>query len=102
NNDGRVRKTMLTLVRRGDVRTRAENGLSVGRCFNCNAPLTETLTTTCDFCNTELSGDPRDWLLETESGYRAWYPAQDRAIRLAVEAGSADLKDARVREWMVY
>src|SRR5439155_6236693 len=91
-----------TLVRRADARTHPENGLSVGRCFQCNAPLSETLTTTCDFCRAELSGDPRDWLLDEHHGYNTWYPSQDRSLRLLVESGRADLNDARVREWMVY
>lgn len=65
-------RSVLVLTRKAGATTPAENGMATSRCPNCNAPLTATLTSTCDFCGAELASGDRDWVLEEALTYEAW------------------------------
>jgi hypothetical protein len=65
NTDGEIRPRTSTFVlaRGADAKTNAGNGMSTARCPNCNAPLTASLSSHCDFCGASLGSNPSDWLL---------------------------------------
>ena len=46
---------VFTLVRKHGARTNTANGVSTDRCPECNAPLTDSAATACEFCGTQLS-----------------------------------------------
>lgn len=54
---------MFTLRRKAGATTQASHGMSTNRCPSCNAPLTDTLSPSCDYCGTVLSGGDRDWVV---------------------------------------
>jgi hypothetical protein len=59
-------RTRLTLARGPHVKTRTDNGMSTHRCPSCNAPLGDSLTPRCDFCQAELVASREDWILVGE------------------------------------
>ncbi|MBI3182324.1 MAG: TIM44-like domain-containing protein [Myxococcales bacterium] len=54
---------IFSLVRKSGATTNTSNGMSTCRCQSCNAPLSDSVTSTCDYCGAELSGGERDWVL---------------------------------------
>ena len=63
---------VFVLVRKAGATTRADNGMSTNRCPQCNAPLSGSLSTTCDYCGTELALGERDWVLREAVSWDAW------------------------------
>jgi hypothetical protein len=61
--DPESHSSMFYLARGPGAQTNAGNGMSTARCPNCNAPLTASLSSHCDFCGTTLGGNPNEWLL---------------------------------------
>ncbi len=68
---------IFTLIRRAGAKTRTDNGMSTHRCPNCNAPLSDSVTPTCDFCNAELSGGALDWVVDSAATFDAWNAAEN-------------------------
>jgi hypothetical protein len=64
--EGARRRTRLELVRGRHAKTRTDTGMSTSRCPGCNAPLTDSLTARCDFCQAQLSASPDAWVLVGE------------------------------------
>ncbi|MCY1023171.1 TIM44-like domain-containing protein [Pyxidicoccus sp. MSG2] len=75
---------VFSLVRRHGAQTNADNGMSTDRCPNCNATLTDSAATTCDFCNTQLGTGERDWVLASALPYEAWNVEQDQRYQANV------------------
>jgi len=58
------RRHVLVMVRAADAKTDRGAGLSTERCGNCNAPLTDSDSTSCDYCGHDLAGASREWQFE--------------------------------------
>jgi predicted lipid-binding transport protein (Tim44 family)/tellurite resistance protein len=69
---------IFSLVRKHGAQTNTANGMSTDRCPNCNATLTDSAATSCDFCGTQLSTGERDWVLASALPYEAWNAEQDQ------------------------
>ncbi|QSQ26212.1 TIM44-like domain-containing protein [Pyxidicoccus parkwayensis] len=63
---------IFTLVRKHGAKTNTDNGMSTDRCPNCNATLTDSAATTCDFCGQQLGTGERDWVLSSALPFEAW------------------------------
>ncbi|NVJ23653.1 TIM44-like domain-containing protein [Myxococcus sp. AM011] len=63
---------VFTLVRKHGARTNTANGVSTDRCPQCNAPLTDSAATACEFCGTQLATGERDWVLASALPFEAW------------------------------
>jgi len=70
---------IFTLARKHGATTNTANGMSTNRCPQCNAPLTNSAATTCDFCGTQLGSGERDWVLASALPFEAWNATQGRA-----------------------
>jgi len=98
---------MFLLVRRRGATTNTANGMSTSRCPQCSAPLTDSLSTACDYCGVELSSGARDWVLQSAETIEAWNSREeDRFQAIAVKPGerpAADvITDVRERERLLY
>lgn len=82
-------RSVFTLVRQSGAKTPAQNGMSTNRCPNCNAPLTDTLTTTCDYCGAELSSGAQDWVLDSALTFEAWAARERERVTGAVAGRQA-------------
>jgi predicted lipid-binding transport protein (Tim44 family) len=56
-------QSTFRLTRGAGAKTNSANGMSTSRCPSCNAPLTASLSPTCDYCGAELSSGQGDWVL---------------------------------------
>jgi tellurite resistance protein len=74
---------VFVLARDVGATSNPKNGMATSRCPGCNAPLTDTLTSSCDFCGAELSHGAADWVLRDARTYEAW-----RALGYAARAGA--------------
>ena len=63
---------MFVLSRAAGATSNPKNGMATSRCPNCNAPLTDTLTSTCDYCSADLSQGGGDWVLEDARTFESW------------------------------
>jgi predicted lipid-binding transport protein (Tim44 family)/uncharacterized tellurite resistance protein B-like protein len=75
---------VFTLTRRHGARTNTDNGVSTDRCPQCNATLTDSAASTCDFCGTQLGSGERDWVLLTALPFEAWSVARDQRSQASV------------------
>jgi predicted lipid-binding transport protein (Tim44 family)/tellurite resistance protein len=75
---------VFTLMRKHGARTNTANGMSTDRCPQCNATLTDSAVTTCDFCGTQLGGGERDWVLASALPCEAWRVKQAQRHQAAV------------------
>ncbi|MBX5481506.1 MAG: TIM44-like domain-containing protein [Myxococcaceae bacterium] len=91
---------VFVLQRAAGATTRAENGMSTARCPNCNAALTDSLTSTCDFCQAELGSGARDWVLASASSIELW-SARERSREPAL-AGTDEVIDREERTRLLY
>ena len=69
---------IFTLMRKHGARTNTANGMSTDRCPQCNAPLTDSAATSCDYCGTELGGGQRDWVLASADPFESWNAREQR------------------------
>lgn len=69
---------IFTLVRRHGAKTNTDNGMSTDRCPNCNATLTDSAATTCDYCGTQLGTGEMDWVLSSALPVEQWNVEQDQ------------------------
>jgi uncharacterized tellurite resistance protein B-like protein len=72
---------MFKLVRKRGATTNTTNGMSTSRCPHCSAPLTDSLSTRCDYCEVELSSGARDWVLASAQTIEAWNSREDEIFR---------------------
>lgn len=89
---------MFVLTRDGQAKTQTDSGMATNRCPNCHAPLTDTLSASCDYCGQLLGNGQADWVLLHALPYETWdsveaqryhrVVAGERAAREA-EAGPA-------------
>ncbi len=86
---------VFVLVRMAGATTRTDNGMSTHRCPQCNAPLSASLSTTCDYCGAELSLGARDWVLREALSWDAWQGKDARRYNAAVASGAARAKAAK-------
>ncbi|MHB8876107.1 MAG: TIM44-like domain-containing protein [Myxococcaceae bacterium] len=78
---------VFTLVRKAGATTNTSNGMSTHRCPQCNGPLTESVSSTCDFCGAELGGGERDWVLSSAASFEAWNATENQRFH-ARQAGT--------------
>jgi uncharacterized tellurite resistance protein B-like protein len=88
---------VLTLVRKHGAATNTANGMSTDRCPQCNATLTDSAATSCDYCGTQLGGGERDWVLESALPFEAWNVEQDQRHQAAVLRKAVAMQEARQR-----
>ena len=98
---------VFVLARKAGAVTRTDNGLSTNRCPQCNAPLSDSLSTTCDYCGTELAHGERDWVLREALSWDAWRGADTRRDHVPVPTKGArtstdGVLDAGERERLLY
>jgi len=98
---------IFTLVRRSGATTNTVNGMSTSRCPQCSAPLTDTLSPTCDFCGEELASGARDWVLAAANTFEAWSSLEDRRFQAVTAAqgarpGAEVITDVHERERLLY
>ncbi|WP_044890935.1 TIM44-like domain-containing protein [Myxococcus hansupus] len=72
---------IFTLTRKHGATTNTANGMSTDRCPQCNAPLTNSAATDCEYCGTALASGERDWVLSAARSYEAWNAAEDSRFR---------------------
>ncbi|WP_434391209.1 TIM44-like domain-containing protein [Melittangium boletus] len=72
---------VFTLRRQHGATTNTSNGMSTDRCAQCNAPLTDSAATTCDFCGTRLGTGERDWVLVSAEPVESWRAGARPAAR---------------------
>jgi tellurite resistance protein len=98
---------VFTLLRRAGAKTRTENGMATDRCPQCNAPLTDSASPSCDFCGSLLSDGERDWVLSSALSYEAWNSVEDQRYlevtsRASTARGAEVILDVRERERLLY
>jgi len=67
---------VFSLLRKVGATTRVASGMSTDRCPQCNVPLTDSASPSCDYCGTLLSGGDQDWVLSEARTYEAWNAAE--------------------------
>jgi tellurite resistance protein len=75
---------VFTLLRKHGAQTNTANGMSTSRCPQCNAPLTDSAATTCDFCGTQLGSGERDWVLASALTFEQWNVQESQHYQAAV------------------
>jgi hypothetical protein len=65
-------RSIVTMVRASSAKTDRGVGLSNERCGNCGAPLTNSDSTTCDFCGNDLSEAAKNWQLDALIPIEQW------------------------------
>ncbi len=98
---------MFTLVRRSGAATNTANGMSTNRCPQCNAPLTDSLTSRCDFCGSELGSGQRDWILSAAETFESWNSLEDRRFDALTTGtrtrpGAQVITDVHERQRLLY
>jgi predicted lipid-binding transport protein (Tim44 family)/uncharacterized tellurite resistance protein B-like protein len=86
---------IFSLVRRHGAQTNAANGMSTDRCPQCNATLTDSAATTCDYCGTQLGSGERDWVLASALPFEAWNVEQDQRHQASVLRKAVATEQAR-------
>ncbi|MFL5318296.1 MAG: TIM44-like domain-containing protein [Myxococcaceae bacterium] len=79
-------RSIFIFVRKGTAKTNAATGMATNRCPNCAAPLTDTVSPTCDFCGAQLQDGEKDWVLKSALSYEAWDAQEGRAYQAATAA----------------
>jgi uncharacterized tellurite resistance protein B-like protein len=80
---------MFVLTRAPGAKTNVANGVSTNRCPNCNAPLTDSLSPSCDFCGAMLANGDGDWVLLSADPFEAWTSHEDRRYAQVAAAEAA-------------
>ena len=98
---------MFILVRKRGATTNTANGMSTSRCLHCGAPLTDSLSATCDYCGAELSSGERDWVLELALTIEAWNSRERERFQAVVAKSAAPpanevITDVHERERLLY
>lgn len=75
---------VFTLLRKHGAHTNTANGMSTARCPQCNAPLTDSAATTCDYCGTQLGSGERDWVLFSALTFEQWNAQETQHYQAAV------------------
>lgn len=75
---------VFTLLRKHGAQTSTANGMSTCRCPQCNAPLTDSAASTCDYCGTQLGSGERDWVLASALTFEQWNVQEHRRYQEAI------------------
>lgn len=67
-----IRTQTYTLVRRSDVRTKANYNFAIIPCRFCGAPLSSGVEDKCEYCGTIINDGSRDWVLYSVDIYRPY------------------------------
>lgn len=73
---------VFTLTRKHGAMTNSANGMSTDRCPQCNAPLTGSGASSCEYCGARLGTGEQDWVLAFTFLYETW-DARNRQRRLS-------------------
>ncbi|MBS1148375.1 MAG: hypothetical protein H6Q89_73 [Myxococcaceae bacterium] len=90
---------VFTLTRKAGAKTHAEAGMATHRCPQCSAPASDSASTACEFCGTELASGERDWVLSDAVLWEAWRSATSSRPR---PGASAQVVDRSERERLLY
>jgi tellurite resistance protein len=92
---------IFTLVRATDATSRTEQGMSTDRCAQCGGPLGDELAPKCQWCDTLLAGDLRDWTLAEACPVEAWAGRASSGEPVAA-AHAPVVQDLEERERLLY
>ena len=90
---------IFTLGRKNGAQTPTQTGMSTNRCPQCHAPLTDTVSPTCEYCGTRLSDGEKDWVLTHASTFEGW--RRPASAPKAAAAGGV-LANREERERLLY
>ncbi len=76
---------VFTLTRKHGAKTNTSNGMSTDRCPQCNAPLTGSSSSACEYCGTRLDTGEKDWVLAYTFLSETW-EARERQLRMSSTA----------------
>jgi uncharacterized tellurite resistance protein B-like protein len=106
---------VFTLTRKHGAKTNTSNGMATDRCPQCNAPLTNSGASTCDYCGARLGTGEQDWVLAFAFLAEAWEARERQRRGLGVrqplarpkpetqpEPGMDTVLDAAERERLLY
>jgi predicted lipid-binding transport protein (Tim44 family)/uncharacterized tellurite resistance protein B-like protein len=63
---------VFTLTRKHGAKTNTSNGMATDRCPQCNAPLTGSGASSCEYCGARLGTGEQDWVLAFTFLYETW------------------------------
>jgi len=97
---------VFTLSRKHGAKTNTSNGMATDRCPQCNAPLTSSGASTCEFCGARLGTGEQDWVLVSTALLETWEavpvrPESESEAPLE-GAGTDAIMDVQERERLLY
>ncbi len=92
---------VFTLVRANDAKSRVDQGMSTDRCPQCGGPLGDGLAPKCQWCDTLLVGDLRDWTLAEACPVEDW-EGRTASVAISTDAGAPQRQDLEERERLLY
>ncbi len=90
---------VFTLARKHGAKTNTSNGMSTDRCPQCNAPLSSSGASTCEFCGAALGTGEQDWVLTATALYETW---RARPAVASAPTGTDTVLDTAERERLLY
>jgi uncharacterized membrane protein YebE (DUF533 family) len=81
--------------------------MSTSRCTQCHAPLSDSLSVTCDYCGEKLSDGFHDWVVQEAFPFEAWNVRQAQrvqadSVRERLGYDLDDVLDPHERERLLY
>jgi len=102
---------MFKLERSASAKTQTDSGMATNRCPNCHAPLTDTLSASCDYCGTMLGTGQGDWVLARAQPFESWDAVETERYQAVTHKEAAApvvatregvIADVRERERLLY
>lgn len=101
---------MFVLQRAASAKTQTDSGMATNRCPNCHAPLTDTLSASCDYCGAMLGTGQSDWVLARAQPYESWDAVEAERFQAlsqprrpeAAPVREGEIADVRERERLLY
>jgi predicted lipid-binding transport protein (Tim44 family)/tellurite resistance protein len=93
---------IFTLTRQAGAKTNPANGMSTYRCGSCGAPLTDSLSSSCDHCGTDLAAGAHDWVLLGCAPFEAWMAQRNLARVEPIALPEELLADGPERERLLH
>ena len=90
---------VFTLTRKAGAKTHADSGMATNRCLQCNAPASDSASTSCEFCGNNLASGEHDWVLADAVLWEAWRAQTSLRSRPVMGAQAVDRSE---RERLLY
>jgi tellurite resistance protein len=92
---------MFKLQRSATAKTQTDSGMATNRCPNCHAPLTDTLSASCDYCGTMLGTGQGDWVLARAQPYESWDAVETERYQAVTQPKEAAAPAVATREGVI-